>query len=49
MRSDYIFALCLLVLLTTTKIIKNIYSRNNVCFGVCEMVFMCIISFKNYF
>ena len=31
----------------TTKIIKNIYSRNNnVCLGVCGVVFMCIITFK---
>ena len=29
---------------------KNIYSRNNnVCLGVCEMVFMCIITFKRLF
>ena len=28
---------------------KNIYSRNsNVCLGICEMVFMRIITFKNY-
>ena len=33
----------------TTKIIKHIYPRNNnVYLGVCEMVFMCIITFKNY-
>ena len=28
---------------------KNIYSRNNVCLGVCKMVFMSINTFKNYF
>ena len=29
---------------------KNIYSRNNnVCLGVCEMVFTCIITFKRLF
>ena len=28
---------------------KNIYCRNNVCLGVCEMVFMRIDTFKKLF
>ena len=32
----------------TTKITKNIYfCNNNVCLGVCRMVFMSIVTFKN--
>ena len=40
-------ALCLLIWLMTTKITKNIYFCNNVCLGVCRMVFMSIDTFKN--
>ena len=41
-------ALCLLIWLMTTKITKNIYfCNNNVCLGVCRMVFMSIDTFKN--
>ena len=46
----YIFALCLLIRLMTTKITKNVYFRDDdICLGVCMMVFMRIAAFKNYF